>query len=96
MGRLQLSDRTQFFATRHGKEAALTHDIFTHAGGDGGVNFNGHLCVCSDDSSEVDVGDHGKMIKIHRGRVMEKMGVTSVADLVRLAQATGVAPMAVA
>jgi FixJ family two-component response regulator len=33
-----------------------------------------------------------KTIKIHRGRVMEKMGVTSVADLVRGAQSAGVAP----
>jgi FixJ family two-component response regulator len=30
-------------------------------------------------------------IKIHRGRVMEKMGATSVADLVRLAEMLGVA-----
>jgi FixJ family two-component response regulator len=31
-------------------------------------------------------------IKIHRSRVMEKMGVDSVADLVRAAQLLGVAP----
>jgi DNA-binding CsgD family transcriptional regulator len=31
-------------------------------------------------------------VKIHRGRVMEKMGVTSVAELVRLAQVAGVTP----
>jgi FixJ family two-component response regulator len=31
-------------------------------------------------------------IKVHRGRVMEKMGVTSVAELVLLAQRAGVAP----
>lgn len=37
-----------------------------------------------------------KTIKIHRGRVMEKMGVTSVADLVRIAQVAGVAPAAAA
>jgi FixJ family two-component response regulator len=29
-------------------------------------------------------------IKVHRGRVMEKMGVTSLAELVRVAQAAGV------
>jgi FixJ family two-component response regulator len=40
------------------------------------------------------LGAAEKTIKIHRGRVMEKMGVTSVADLVRLAQAAGVAPAA--
>jgi FixJ family two-component response regulator len=41
-----------------------------------------------------DLGAAEKTIKIHRGRVMEKMGVTSVADLVRLAQDAGVAPVA--
>ncbi len=39
-----------------------------------------------------ELGAAEKTIKIHRGRVMEKMGVTSVADLVRIAQAAGVAP----
>ena len=34
-----------------------------------------------------------KTIKIHRGRVMQKMGVTSVADLVRVAQTARVVPM---
>ncbi|MDB6175617.1 MAG: DNA-binding response regulator [Chthoniobacteraceae bacterium] len=33
-----------------------------------------------------------KTIKIHRKRVMEKMGVVSVAELVRVSQAAGVAP----
>jgi FixJ family two-component response regulator len=33
-------------------------------------------------------------IKVHRGRVMEKMGVTSVAELVILAQTAGIAPAA--
>jgi len=41
-----------------------------------------------------ELGAAEKTIKIHRGRVMEKMGVTSVADLVRLAQAAGVTPQA--
>ena len=31
-------------------------------------------------------------VKVHRGRVMEKMGVTSVAELVVLAQRAGLAP----
>ena len=31
-------------------------------------------------------------IKVHRGRVMEKMGTTSVAELVILAQRAGIAP----
>jgi FixJ family two-component response regulator len=33
-------------------------------------------------------------IKVHRGRVMEKMGATSVAELVVLAQRAGLAPTA--
>ena len=33
-----------------------------------------------------------RTIKTHRGRVMQKMGVVSVAELVRLAQKAGVAP----
>jgi len=33
-----------------------------------------------------------KTIKVHRGRVMQKLGVTSVADLVRISQCAGVSP----
>ena len=33
-----------------------------------------------------------RTIKTHRSRVMQKMGVVSVAELVRLAQRAGVAP----
>jgi FixJ family two-component response regulator len=43
-----------------------------------------------------ELGAAEKTIKIHRGRVMEKMDVSSVADLVRVAQAAGVAPLATA
>lgn len=38
------------------------------------------------------LGAAEKTIKVHRGRVMEKMGVYSVADLVRSAQAVGLTP----
>ena len=41
-----------------------------------------------------ELGTAEKTIKIHRGRVMAKMGVTSVADLVRLSQAANVVPVA--
>jgi FixJ family two-component response regulator len=41
-----------------------------------------------------DLGAAEKTIKIHRGRVMEKMCVHSVPDLVRVAQIAGVVPMA--
>jgi FixJ family two-component response regulator len=37
-----------------------------------------------------DLGTVEKTIKVHRGRMMEKMGVRSVADLVRLAEKAGI------
>lgn len=43
-----------------------------------------------------ELGAAEKTIKIHRGRVMEKMGVESVAELVRVAQTAGVTPVAAA
>jgi FixJ family two-component response regulator len=33
-----------------------------------------------------------KTIKVHRGRIMQKLGVTSVANLVRISQRAGVSP----
>ncbi len=33
-----------------------------------------------------------KTVKVHRGRVMQKLGVTSVAELVQLVQRTGIPP----
>ena len=39
-----------------------------------------------------DLGIVEKTIKVHRGRVMEKMGVTSVAELVHLCEVAGVKP----
>lgn len=39
-----------------------------------------------------DLGTVEKTIKVHRGRVMEKMGVHSVADLVRLSEKAGISP----
>jgi FixJ family two-component response regulator len=35
-----------------------------------------------------------KTVKVHRGRVMQKLGVTSVPDLVRLSQTAGIPPAA--
>jgi FixJ family two-component response regulator len=37
-----------------------------------------------------DLGPVEKTIKVHRGQVMEKLGVRSVADLVRLAEKAGI------
>jgi FixJ family two-component response regulator len=41
-----------------------------------------------------DLGTVEKTIKVHRGRMMEKLGVRSVADLVRLAEKAGIAARA--
>ncbi|PYM03477.1 MAG: DNA-binding response regulator, partial [Verrucomicrobia bacterium] len=37
-----------------------------------------------------DLGTGEQNIKIHRGRVMHKMGIESVADLVRIAEKLGI------
>ncbi|TXL81673.1 response regulator transcription factor [Vineibacter terrae] len=39
-----------------------------------------------------DLGTVEKTIKVHRGRMMEKMGVRSVAELVRMAERAGIRP----
>jgi len=39
-----------------------------------------------------DLGTGEQNIKIHRGRLMRKMGVASVADLVRVAERLGIVP----
>ena len=39
-----------------------------------------------------DLGTAEKTVKVHRGRVMEKMRVRSVAELVRICDQAGVAP----
>jgi FixJ family two-component response regulator len=41
-------------------------------------------------ASELETAE--KTIKVHRGRVMQKLGMTSVADLVRFSQHAGVSP----
>jgi FixJ family two-component response regulator len=40
-----------------------------------------------------DLGTVEKTIKVHRGRVMAKLGATSVADLVRVAEQAGIRPV---
>ena len=40
----------------------------------------------------VELGIAEKTVKVHRGRVMEKLGVDSVAELVRLAEKVGIKP----
>ena len=39
-----------------------------------------------------DLGTVEKTIKVHRGRMMEKLGVHTIVDLVRLAEKAGIAP----
>jgi FixJ family two-component response regulator len=39
-----------------------------------------------------DLGTVEKTIKVHRGRVMSKLGVRTVQDLVRLAERAGIRP----
>ncbi len=41
-------------------------------------------------AAELDTAE--KTVKVHRGRVMQKLGVSSVADLVRFSQSAGVSP----
>ena len=38
------------------------------------------------------LGIQESTIKVHRGRVMEKMGAASLADLVRMSERLGLAP----
>jgi Bacterial regulatory proteins, luxR family len=40
-----------------------------------------------------ELGTAEKTVKVHRGRVMQKLGVTSVAELVRLVQNARLAPV---
>jgi len=39
-----------------------------------------------------ELGISEKTVKVHRGRIMEKLGIDSVADLVRLAEKAGITP----
>ena len=39
-----------------------------------------------------DLGTAERTIKVHRARVLRKMGASSIADLVRIANALGIAP----
>jgi FixJ family two-component response regulator len=41
-----------------------------------------------------ELGMAEKTVKVHRGRVMQKLGVTSVAELVPLVQKASLAPVA--
>src|SRR6185436_5431109 len=82
-------------ASRHASEelaefrrrlATLTpreHEVFRHV-------ISGKL----NKQTAAEIGAAEKTIKVHRGRVMKKMNVESVAELVRMAERGGVAPSA--
>jgi FixJ family two-component response regulator len=40
-----------------------------------------------------ELGTAEKTIKVHRGRVMKKLGIVSVADLMRLVETAQIAPV---
>src|SRR5205809_6890348 len=40
-----------------------------------------------------ELGTAEKTVKVHRGRVMEKLGIASVAELVRMVERAGIAPV---
>ena len=42
-----------------------------------------------------ELGIAEKTVKVHRGRMMQKLGVTSVAELVKLVQKAGIASAAI-
>jgi FixJ family two-component response regulator len=88
-------------------EAALRHAQEQHAAAAVAAGLRGRLAQLTPREREVfahviagklnkviasDLGTSEQTIKVHRARVMEKLGVVSVADLVRIAQQLGVAP----
>jgi FixJ family two-component response regulator len=75
--RALLDDILQRLATLTPRE----HEVFVHV-------VSGQL----NKQIAGDLGTAEKTIKVHRARVMEKMRVPSVADLVRLAERAGIAP----
>jgi FixJ family two-component response regulator len=66
---------------RHGQLTPREREVFTHV-------IAGKL----NKVIAADLGTSEQTIKVHRARVMEKMAVDSVADLVRVAQQLGVKP----
>jgi len=71
-------------ASIKGKLASLTpreHEVLTHV-------IAGRL----NKQIAADLGTVEKTIKVHRGRMMEKLGVRTIADLVRLAERAAIRP----
>lgn len=67
--------------SRYGQLTAREREVFTHV-------IAGKL----NKVIAADLGTGEQTIKVHRARVMEKLAVDSVADLVRVAQQLGVSP----
>ena len=87
-------------------ERAERRDGETRAAEAGRISFNTRLAMLTPREREVMqhvvagrlnkqiagvLGTAEKTVKVHRGRVMAKLGVRSVADLVRLAERSGIA-----
>ncbi len=75
----QESTETALLAVRYAKLTPREREVMTHV-------VSGQL----NKQIAGDLGTGEQNIKIHRGRVMEKMGVVSLADLVRAAERLGV------
>jgi FixJ family two-component response regulator len=77
----QLNSALESINARFARLTPREHEVMTHVIGG---RLNKQIAG--------DLGTVEKTVKVHRGRVMEKMGVRSVADLVRLAERAGIAP----
>jgi FixJ family two-component response regulator len=77
----QLSSELEAINTKFASLTPREHEVMTHV-------IAGRL----NKQIAGDLGTVEKTIKVHRSRVMEKMGVRSVAALVRLSEKAGISP----
>jgi FixJ family two-component response regulator len=77
----QLRDEEAEIERRLATLTAREREVFKHV-------ISGRL----NKQTAVDLGTVEKTVKVHRARVMEKMRVKSLAELVRLAERAGIAP----
>jgi FixJ family two-component response regulator len=77
----QLNSELEAINTRFASLTPREHEVMTHV-------IAGRL----NKQIAGDLGTVEKTIKVHRSRVMEKMGVRSVAALVRLTEKAGISP----
>lgn len=72
---------TRDLALRHGELTPREREVLTHV-----IAGKRNKVIAAD------IGTTEKTVKVHRGRIMEKMKVRSVADLVRAADKLGIKP----